>query len=61
MLTHMLDDARDRGVRRVWLETGSMSFFAPARALYATAGFQPCGPFGRYTADPNSVYMTLEL
>lgn len=35
--------------------------FAPARALYAGAGFAPCGPFGDYGPSPNSVFMTLRL
>src|SRR5699024_8749298 len=34
MLAHALADARARGVTRVSLETGSMAFFEPARALY---------------------------
>ena len=61
LLAHVLDDARTRGVGRVSLETGSMAFFAPARALYVGAGFVPCGPFGSYVADPNSTFMTLAL
>lgn len=61
LLAHALDDARSRGVERVSLETGSMAFFAPARSLYAKAGFVPCGPFGTYVEDPNSTFMTLEL
>lgn len=61
LLQHTLADARLRQVRRVSLETGTMAFFGPARALYAKAGFKPCPPFGSYVEDPNSVYMTLEL
>lgn len=61
MLAHVLADARERGVERVSLETGSMEFFAPARAFYARAGFTPCPPFGSYVADPHSTFMTLEL
>ena len=57
----MLDDARSRGVERVSLETGSMGFFAPARAFYARSGFEPCPPFGSYVDDPNSTFMTLAL
>ena len=58
MLTHVLDDAAARGVRRVSLETGSMDFFATARALYARNGFIECEPFGAYVPDPHSVFMT---
>lgn len=48
-------------MNRVSLETGSMDFFAPARAFYRKAGFTDCPPFGSYGADPNSVFMTLAL
>jgi putative acetyltransferase len=61
LLEHLLADARGRGIRRLSLETGSMEFFAPARALYAKAGFVRCPPFGSYTDDPNSVFMTRAL
>jgi putative acetyltransferase len=61
MLEHILKVARQRGYRRISLETGSQDAFAPARALYARFGFVPCGPFADYVDDPNSVYMTLRL
>ncbi|GAA1097424.1 GNAT family N-acetyltransferase [Tsukamurella spumae] len=58
LLAHALEDARTRGVERISLETGTQDFFAPARALYAAHGFVPCGPFGDYLDDPNSVFLT---
>jgi putative acetyltransferase len=61
IVDHLIGVARDLGVLRVSLETGSMSAFAPARALYARVGFTPCGPFGDYTPSPNSTFMTLSL
>ena len=61
MLTHIIAVARARGYRRLSLETGSMAAFKPSRALYASAGFAFCGPFGEYTHDPNSAFMTLAL
>lgn len=61
MIDHLLDVARARGCLRVSLETGSMAAFAPARALYASAGFATCEAFGEYGPSPNSVFMTLEL
>lgn len=61
LLAHALSDARSRNIRRISLETGSMEFFRPARALYSKAGFGPCPPFGSYAEDPNSVFMTLTL
>jgi putative acetyltransferase len=61
MLDHLLRVARARGFRRVSIETGSVHAFAPARALYASAGFTTCGPFGNYRASPNTTFMTLQL
>jgi putative acetyltransferase len=61
LLGHMLAEARSRRYRRVSLETGAHEAFAPARALYARAGFVECAPFAGYRPDPHSVFMTLEL
>ncbi|MFD2470907.1 GNAT family N-acetyltransferase [Amycolatopsis silviterrae] len=61
LLDHLLQDAKDRGIERISLETGSMEFFAPARALYARAGFTLCAPFGSYRDDPNSTYLSRRL
>ena len=61
ILSHLLDQARAMGWQRVSLETGSQPFFAPARALYARHGFEPCGPFEGYGPDPASCFMTLRL
>jgi putative acetyltransferase len=61
ILNHLVGMARDRGVARVSLETGSMAAFAPARSLYARAGFMPCEPFGAYRSSPSSTFMTLAL
>jgi putative acetyltransferase len=61
MLDHLVTLARQRGYRRLSLETGTMTAFAPARTLYASAGFLPCPPFGPYFVSPNSVCMRLDL
>jgi putative acetyltransferase len=61
LMRHLLAEARRRSYRRLSLETGSMAAFAPARELYRRFGFRPCGPFGEYREDPNSVFMTREL
>jgi putative acetyltransferase len=61
MVEHLVGVARERGYRRVSLETGSGPAFAAARGLYASVGFEPCGPFGDYRPSPNSAYMTLVL
>lgn len=61
LLTHLLGQARERGIEQLWLETGATAHFAPAQRLYARAGFERCGPFADYTDDPHSLFMTLRL
>ena len=61
LLEHVLAQARLRGYRRLSLETGTPAAFDAARRLYARHGFVECGPFGDYTPDPYSTFMTLEL
>jgi putative acetyltransferase len=61
LLDQVLATARQRGYRRVSLETGSMAAFAPARALYESVGFRTCGPFDGYVESPHSAFLTLEL
>ena len=61
LLEHILNVARKRAYHRLSLETGSQDAFAPARALYARFGFEPCGPFADYVDDPNSIFMTRVL
>jgi putative acetyltransferase len=61
ILTRLLDEARQLGLSRVSLETGTGEPFDAAHALYRRFGFQETGPFGDYTFDPFSAYYTLEL
>lgn len=61
ILQHLINDAKAASVQRLSLETGSMTFFQPARSLYAKFGFELCGPFADYTLDPNSLFMTKRL
>ena len=61
LLEHMIGVAGERGYTRLSLETGSAEFFAPAHALYASFGFQPCAPFADYIHDPHSTYLTRTL
>ncbi|WP_461172662.1 GNAT family N-acetyltransferase [Arthrobacter sp. Z1-9] len=61
MLRHILDDARARNLGRLYLETGTEDYFAPARRLYARNAFTECPPFAGYALDPNSVFMELRL
>lgn len=61
ILDALVAEARETGLSRLNLETGSAEMFAPARALYARAGFAECPPFGSYAEDPLSVFMTREV
>ena len=61
LLDGLIAHARDQRIKRLWLETGAALEFAPARSLYASAGFVECGPFGTYTPDPVSIFMTRNL
>jgi putative acetyltransferase len=61
MLRHIIEEGRRMGMNRLSLETGSWAYFHAARALYRNHGFVQCPPFGDYVADPNSIFMTLEL
>lgn len=61
LLARLVGLAVDRGYHRLSLETGTQDGFAPARALYARAGFVECPPFGSYAPSPASTFMTLDL
>lgn len=61
LVEHLLAVATERGVTRVSLETGTTDVFEPARRLYRSVGFVPCGPFGPYRESPRNYFMTLEL
>jgi putative acetyltransferase len=61
LLQHIIEVARSRAYHTLYLETGSGDPFVPAQTLYASAGFERCGPFGSYRENGNSVFMTLRL
>jgi len=61
MLAFIVDQARARGIKQLWLETGSAKAFTPALRLYESAGFTRCGPFEGYVEDPFSIFMTREI
>jgi putative acetyltransferase len=61
LLNHILQVARERGYHELFLETGHQAEFVPAHTLYRSVGFRDCGPFGSYTENGNSVFMTLQL
>ncbi|MCR8660305.1 GNAT family N-acetyltransferase [Paenibacillus endoradicis] len=61
MLQHIINEAKMRNYTKLSLETGAMEAFLPARRLYESFGFTYCEPFDKYTDDPNSRFMTLQI
>jgi putative acetyltransferase len=61
LMAHMLGVARERGYKRLSLETGATPEFDAAQALYRQLGFTYCEPFGEYRADPLSRFMSRAL
>lgn len=62
LLAHLVAVARAGGWREMLLEAGrDDAYAAPARALYARAGFVECPPFGGYVARPASLFLRRDL
>lgn len=61
VLSTVVAEARLRGYRRLYLETGTGTAFEPAHALYQRNGFTWCGAFGDYEATDFNVFMVKEL
>ena len=61
ILEHLIAEARSRGMRALWLETGSSEGFAAALQLYERTGFRDCGPFAGYGDNGFSRFMTREI
>ena len=58
LLQHIIAEAERRSYSRLSLETGSGPGFEASHALYLKFGFDFCGPFGSYSNDPFSRFMT---
>lgn len=61
ILDHIINVARQRGYRRLSLETGTGAAFEPARALYLTRGFIDGARYGDYVENAFSRYMHLDI
>jgi putative acetyltransferase len=61
LLQHIVDVARSRKYRDLYIETGSGKPFQAAHALYLKGGFSFCGPFANYRDDPFSRFMVMPL
>jgi putative acetyltransferase len=61
LLNHLIAAARQEGMFRLNLETGSTEQFAAALHLYEREGFERCGPFGSYADTPFTRFYTKEI
>ena len=61
LLDHLVATARQEGITRLSLETGSTEQFAAANRLYEREGFDRCGPFGTYADTPFTRFFTREI
>ena len=61
LLAHIVEVSRGRNYEALFLETGCHPDFEAAQELYRSAGFVPCGPFGSYRENSNSVFMSMRL
>ena len=59
LLEALEDAARRQNIDRISLETGIRQ--PEAIGLYLASGYQDCPPFGTYTPDPLSLFMTKRL
>ena len=61
LLDHLLVVAKEAGITRISLETGSTDQFAAANRLYERNGFQRTGAFGDYADTPWTHFYTREI
>ena len=61
ILKHLINEAKKLKIKKLSLETGSGTFFLPARTLFKKIGFKESDPFAHYKEDPNSCYMSLKI
>ena len=61
IISHLIDQAKQIGIKKLSIETGAGDFFAPARKLFKKFGFEECKPFAHYNEDPNSCYYSLNI
>ena len=61
IINHLINESKKLNIKKLSIETGAGSFFAPARKLFDNCGFKPCPPFAHYKEDINSLYLTKVL
>ena len=58
MVAQIEEFAKDNGVDRMSLETGTNEAFRPARELYKSLGYESCDAFGDYVLSEDNMCMT---
>ena len=61
IISYLIYQAKQIGIKKLSIETGAGDFFLPARKLFKKFGFKTCKPFAHYKEDPNSCYFDLEI
>ena len=61
IMKHLIEEAKKLNIKKISIETGTGSFFIPARKLFDKCGFKICAPFADYKEDHNSCYMSLRI
>ncbi|WP_443970180.1 GNAT family N-acetyltransferase [Sphingobium sp. CR28] len=61
LLDHLIEEARNMGVTRLALETGSGPAFDPALTLYRRRGFTDAEAFGDYKKSAFNQFLELNL
>ena len=58
VINHLINEAKKLKIKKLSIETGAGKFFTPAKKLFNSCGFKPCGPFAHYKEDVNSLFFT---
>lgn len=58
LLQEIITEARQRGMKRLSLETSRLAYFQPAIALYRAHQFVDYVPFGDYPFDPENIWLS---
>jgi len=61
VLRAIMAEARNQGLRTLYLETGTTPAYHAAIRLYTRAGFVPCDAFADYRASPHNRFFRLAL
>ncbi|MCT2400502.1 GNAT family N-acetyltransferase [Novosphingobium sp. HK4-1] len=61
LMDHVITEARQRGYRELYLETGTAPLHEPAIELYRRSGFVSCEAFADYQPSLHNQFMVLAL